>query len=501
LKVEQGAQKDPMIIGMILILLFFKLTPTSGSVTITQDGTTLFITENIVEYSLAMDINESLNSQGDSIDIRVSEDLNDLFLNGDYLNMYSRIVMILNHINTPFNETVVANLEDFILVGGVFCIISPQIWRFPTSFHTLLGMNIGLGQKEWPLGNATESITLTVVNDTFTQSPFQIVKDTKFEVLGSLGITAPIDDSFTIATSQDTPNGKATITGFRRHAGFICAVPLALNEYTSSFIPFCQFLTSVISSDIEFQGTSHSSSEVNKPNGEALIIPFFNISEEAVQTGVIIASIAFLLVGLAYIIKKWSFQKKSIEIPKDRDWFSIIILTPLLLIGQIIYPPAVRRIDEYDVYENEYRSKIIQILEERDFLHFRELKRELDIGTSSLRWHLQVLEDFRIIKQKVVGQYEIFYLLRNEPNPVFLEIYFAIISRLGFRIAKAFREMDSWDLNALTEYLGSSKEAIRYHMKKFQKIDLTRLSNNRFFLNSTKHNEFIKAINRRNQTN
>ena len=483
---------------MILILLFIKLTPTFGSVTITQDGTTLFITENIIEYSLAMDINESLNSQGNLIDISVSEDLNDLFLNGDYLNTYSRIIMILNHINTPFNETVVANLEDYILVGGIFCIISPQIWRFPTTFHTLLGLNIGSGQKEWPPGNATESITLTIVNDTYTKSPFQIGKDTKFEVLGSLGITTPIDDSYTIATSQETPNGKATITGFKQQAGFICAVPLAINKYNSSFIPFSQFLTSVISSEIEPQETSHSSSEIN---GKALIIPFFNISGETVQTGIVVASIAFLLVGLAYIIKKWSLQKKSIEIPKDRDWFSLLILTPLLLIGQIIYPPAVRRIDEYDVFENEYRSKIIHILEERDFLHFRELKRELDIGTSSLRWHLQVLEDFSIIKRKVVGQYEIFYLLRNEPNPVFLEIYFAIISGLGFRIAKAFREMDSWDLNALTEYLGSSKEAIRYHMKKFQKIDLARLRNNRFFLNSTKYNEFIKAINRRNKTN
>ena len=488
---------------MILILFFIQVTPTSGPVTSTHNGPTLFITENIVDYSLAMDINESVNSQGTLIDIKVSEDLNDLFLNGDYLNTYSRIIMILNQINTPFNETVVANLEDYIVDGGIFCIISQQIWRFPTSFHTLLGLNIGAGQKEWPSGNATESITLTIVNDTYTQSPYQIAKDTKFEVLGSFGITAPIDDSYAIATSQDTPNGKATITGFKRQMGFICAVPLALNQYNSSFIPFSQFLTSVISSEIMFQESSQpsSSSDIREPNGEALIIPFFNISKETVQTGVVITSVAFLLVGLAYTFNKWIFQKRTIEIPKDRDWFSILILTPLLLIGQIIYPPAVRRIDKYDVYENEYRSKIIHILEERDFLHFRELKRELDIGTSSLRWHLQVLEDFRIIKRKVVGQYEIFYLLRNEPNPAYLEIYFAIISGLGFRIAKAFRETESWDLNALTEYLGSSKEAIRYHMKKFQKINLTRLRNDRFFLNSTKYNEFMKAIDRRNKTN
>lgn len=498
MKLNQSEKINLLMIGFILILLFFKTIPTSGSFTFTQDRSTLFIAENLIDNSLAMALNQSLNSQGDIIDIRISEDLNDLFLDGNYLNTYSRIIMILNQVSTPFNETVVNNLENFILEGGVFCIVSPQIWRFSTSFHALSGLNVDSGQKEWPPGNASDKITIKIVNDTFTQVPFQIEQNSTLEVLGSLGITSPIDDSYTIATSQTTPNGKATITGFKRQAGFILAVPLSLNKYNSSFTPFNQFLTSIISS-----GTSHpsSSSEVSKSNGEQLFIPLFNISEETVQTGVVIVSVAFLLIGLAYMISKWSMKAKDIEIPKDRDWFSIILLTPLLLIGQIIYPPVVRRIDEYDVIENQYRSKIIDVLEERDFLHFRELKRELSIGTSSLRWHLQVLEDFRIIKRKVVGQYEIFYLLRNEPNLGFLEIYFAIISGVGFRVAKAFQEMNSWDLNALTDYLGSSKESIRYHTNKFQKINLIKLRNDRFFLNPTKYKELIEAINRRNKTN
>lgn len=172
-----------------------------------------------------------------------------------------------------------------------------------------------------------------------------------------------------------------------------------------------------------------------------------------------------------------------------------------MLIGQILYPPYIRRLDEYDVLENQHRNKIIDILEERVFMHFRELKRELNIGTSSLRWHLQVLEDFRITKRKVFGQYEIFYLLRNEPNPDFLELYFAIISGVGFRVARAFQEMNSWDLNALTDYLESSKESIRYHTKKFQKINLIELKNDRYFLNPAKHKVLIDAISRRNKTN
>ena len=460
-----------------------------------QEGSKLFIAENIADNSLAIALNESLNSSGDIINIKTSEDLNKLFFDQDYLNTYSQIIMILNQVSSPFNETIVENIENFIQTGGVFGIVSPQIWRFPTSFHTLLGLQVSSGQKEWPHGNTVGDISITIVNDTFTQVPFQFSQNSTLEVVGSLGVTTSIDDSFRIATSQNTPFGKAIITGFKKGSGFILAVPLSLSEYNSSFIPFNQFLTSVIAS-----GQLQSTSEISQ-SSRLLLLPLFNISEEDVQAGVIIVSATFLLIGLAYLISKWALQPKIDEIPIDRDWFSKILLAPLLLIGHILYPPIIRRLDEYNVLENEYRTKIIDILEARNFMHFREIKRELIIGTSNLRWHLQVLEDFRIIKRKILGQYEIFYLLRKEPNPDLLELYFAIISGVGFRVAKAFREMNSWDLKALSDYLGSSKESIRYHTKKFQKINLIELKNDRYFLNPAKNTILIEAINRRNKTN
>ena len=496
---------------MAVILLLFLFLETHHSLISAgpnQEGSTLFITENITDNNLATALNQSLNSTGDIIDIRNSDDLNDIFLEQNYLNTYSRIIMILNQVNFPFNESLVDNIEQFIQKGGIFCFISHQIWHFPASFHTLLGLSVSSGQKEWPPGNNVGTITMTIVNETFTKEPFQFRQNTTLEVKGSLGITTAIDDSFRIAESQNTPDGKATITGFVKQEGYILAVPFSLNEYNSSFIPFNQFLTSALKAGIEYTEASQpqsssetllSSSETTQPH-EPPLLSFFSISEETVQAGVVIVSVSGLLIGLAYMITKWVIRPKDTEIPKDRDLFSVIFLTPLLLIGQIIFPPILRRIDEYDVVENQYRNKIVDMLEERDFMHFRELKRELNIGTSSLRWHLQVLEDFRMIKRKVFGQYEIFFLLKNEPNPAFLEIYFAIISGLGFRVAKAFQEMNSWNLNALTDYLGSSKESIRYHTKKFQKINLIELKEDRYYLDLTKHKFLIEAISRRQKT-
>lgn len=312
------------LLSMVFILLILSIIsdPTSISGVSIQEEPILFIAENSADYNLAAALNQSLSSTGDIIDIRTAEDLNILFFDQNYLKTYSRIIMILNQVSSPFNQTVVDNIEKFVQEGGVFGIISPKIWRFPTTFHTLLGLSVSSGQKEWPSGSTVGNITLTIVNDTFTQTPFQIGKNSTVEVVGSLGITTPIDDSYRIATSQDTPIGNATITGFVRQTGFIIAVPLSLNEFNSTFNPFNQLLTSIITSGIELSETS----QLNSP--EIPFLPWFSISEEAVQAGVAVVSVTFLLLGLIYLISKWAFQPKDIEIPKDRDWFSIIFLTP-----------------------------------------------------------------------------------------------------------------------------------------------------------------------------
>ena len=114
---------------------------------------------------------------------------------------------------------------------------------------------------------------------------------------------------------------------------------------------------------------------------------------------------------------------------------------------------------------------------------------------------LQVLEDFRIIDRQKRGQYEIYYLIRKKPESSFLELYFAIISGGGFGVAKAFTLNESWDLDALSEYLGKSKEAIRYHCKKFEEMNLLVPNGRRYKLNPQKQQILIAAVKRRQKTN
>ncbi|MHA2139647.1 MAG: hypothetical protein ACW98G_17315, partial [Candidatus Hodarchaeales archaeon] len=227
----------------------------------------------------------------------------------------------------------------------------------------------------------------------------------------------------------------------------------------------------------------------------------FLFSNKDLEIGIAFSALSILFVGLAYFVSQLMFKPKlNIDLPKDKTLLSFL-LSPIFFIGQILFPPIVRRIDSYDVLDNEYRGQILTILDDREFLHFRELKRELSIGTSSLRWHLQVLEDFRLIDRQVFGQYEIYYLIRRIPEPEFLELYFSIISGGGYRIAQAFSRVNSWELSALAEYLGQSKEAVRYHLKKLEQINLIQCNETKYVLNSQKVLTLKSALERRSKSN
>lgn len=496
--VEVNLLKNNKFLDFFLLILIFigfvNMIEVQADI---HDDSTLFIFEDAIDNSFIMALRNELNSSGDVTDIKTSENLNDLFFEHKYLERYSTIIMAASQVTSPFNETLVNHIEEFIYKGGTFVVVSPQIWRFPESFHDLLELSINsTGQKEWPPGNASEAIDLIITNDSLTQKPYLFLKDSVIHIQGRIGITSPTDDFFSIAESQTTPEGKTTINAFHQESGFVIAAPISPNGTNTTITTFSQFLTSILVSKTVVENSNLPDSPLG---------PLFRISDDDIQFIIFSSALILLLSGFGYLIYNFRSSKISFseaKLPKDHDWLSKFLLGPIVFLGHVIYPPILRRINKEAVVENETRQNIIESLKDRDFLHFRELKRELGIGTSSLKWHLRVLEDFRIIHHQRFGQYEIFFLLANAPNPEFLEIYFAIISGIGFRVANAFLQMNSWNLDRLTEYLGDSKEAIRYHVKKLEKMSLIVLiGENKYIFNSKKHKYLVEAINRRKQTN
>ena len=479
------------------------LKPSLSYVDNVSESRLLFITDNDADSTLATSIARNLNKTATILDIKTSDDLNLVFSTNDVLNNYDAVMLILNQVSNPLNENGIIELTAFINEGGLFGIISTNIWHFPDSFHSLLGLSINeQGPKEFPMGNTTDFIQISVKNETFLQIPFNYAGNSTLNIQAAIGITDTLDSSYQIAVSNNSGNGIASINAFQLQNGFIISVPVSLVDttHTPSQSELSEFISSLTYSGLEIVQNSNLPEETTQKSTSPGLL--FSISEEVIQTGLVIGSISIFAIGMVYAVTRVLNKAKiSSDLPKDSSLFISLLLSPIIFIGQILYPPIVRRIDEYDVLENEYRNQILEILKDRDFLHFRELKRELQIGTSSLRWHLQVLEDFRIIDRQKRGQYEIYYLLRKKPDSGFLELYFAIISGGGFSVAKAFTLEKSWNLEALSEYLGKSKEAIRYHCKKFEEMNLLIPNGRRYKLNPQKQQILLAAVKRRQKTN
>jgi len=494
-----------ILLLLLILTLSFSLsfteifigTPTAGY-TWLENRNFLFITENDADNALTLSITQTLNISADFLDIKTSDDLNQLFSLNSFLTDYSVIILSLNQIPNPLNDSFIPQLSNYISNGGLFGIISSQIWRFPISFHSLLGAVINSqGQKEYPLGNISEQLEFTVVNETLCQQPIYHSTNSNFSIEGVIGISTTINPRLMVAQSQNTPNGNACINAFQEGKGYVISAPVSPVAISSSIENLSNFLSSVIGTGLSILIEFESSGISNLP-----ITPKLLFNDDILIPIATIGGLSILIFGFAYVVSQWLLvpQKTILDLPKDRKILDTLLLGPILFIGHILYPPIIRRLDDYDVMDNEYRNQILDILETKDFLHFRELKRELNIGTSSLRWHLQVLEDFRLINRTVVGQYEIYYLLHNTPDPLFLEIYFAIISGGGYKVAQAFKESKSWELSLLADYLGQSRESVRYHCKKLEKLNLISLNGQKYHFNLKKYTIFLLALERRRKT-
>ena len=459
----------------------------------------LFITNNDADYELASNVNQTMDLNATIVQVKTNQSLNQLFLTGNYFESYDSIILILNQISSPLNGSYISDLESYVSLGNIFGIISTQIWRFNESFHTLMGLDIAMqGQKEYPMGNLSDSIEISITNTTLLKEPFQYTVNDSIALEGGLGLAQATSLSYQVASSFNPPFGNTSLNAFEYKSGFIFALPISPINISPTLPSLSNFVSSITLSGLEVLERNQALTQGETTTPERIL---FLLSDEDLEVGLVFSSLAILFVGFAYYVSKIIMKPKlTIDLPKDKTILAYL-LSPLFFIGQILYPPIVRRIDSYDVLDNEYRSQILTILDDKEFLHFRELKRELKIGTSSLRWHLQVLEDFRLIDRQIFGQYEIYYLIRRMPEPGFLELYFSIISGGGYRIAQAFSRVNSWELTTLAEYLGQSKEAVRYHLKKLEQIQLIQCKASRYIINPQKVTTLKSALERRGKSN
>ncbi|MBY8988547.1 MAG: hypothetical protein KGD61_08830, partial [Candidatus Lokiarchaeota archaeon] len=70
-----------------------------------------------------------------------------------------------------------------------------------------------------------------------------------------------------------------------------------------------------------------------------------------------------------------------------------------------------------DVLENENRNKIIDLILKEPGIHFNELLRKTEIAAGNLVWHLDILETYKVVGKKRIGNF-IAYFPYYQKNPI-----------------------------------------------------------------------------------
>ena len=122
-----------------------------------------------------------------------------------------------------------------------------------------------------------------------------------------------------------------------------------------------------------------------------------------------------------------------------------------------------------EVLENENRNQIIELILSEPGIHFNELLRKSELAPGNLVWHLDILETYKIIGKKRIGNF-IAYFPYYQKNP---------ISNLDLKLSKSKLTLDILEMiekepgiwnNLITKRKKVDHKTIHYHINKL--IDL-----------------------------
>ena len=178
------------------------------------------------------------------------------------------------------------------------------------------------------------------------------------------------------------------------------------------------------------------------------------------------------------------------DIPYDWTWLFILIsigaifgvLSLAILISKKDYFQYLRtrmvyvekgahRLSLEQVLENENRGKIIDLILKKPGIHFNELLREMDIAAGNLVWHLDILETYKVVGKKRIGNFVAYfpYYQKNPISNVDLKLQ---KSKLTLEILEMIeREPGIWN-NFITKKMKVDHKTIQYHIDKLIELDL-----------------------------
>ena len=124
-----------------------------------------------------------------------------------------------------------------------------------------------------------------------------------------------------------------------------------------------------------------------------------------------------------------------------------------------------------DVLENENRNKIIDLILKEPGIHFNELLRKTEIAAGNLVWHLDILETYKVVGKKRIGNF-IAYFPYYQKNPISnLDLQLSK-SKLTLGILEMIeKEPGLWN-SVITKHFKVDHKTIQYHVNKLKDLNL-----------------------------
>jgi len=124
-----------------------------------------------------------------------------------------------------------------------------------------------------------------------------------------------------------------------------------------------------------------------------------------------------------------------------------------------------------EVLENENRNKIIEFILNEPGIHFNELLRKTGLAAGNLVWHLDILQTYKIIGKKRVGNFIAYfpYYQKNPLSNIDLKLQ---KSKLTLEILEMIEEKPGIWNNLITKKFKVDHKTIYYHLNKLNELGL-----------------------------
>lgn len=131
-----------------------------------------------------------------------------------------------------------------------------------------------------------------------------------------------------------------------------------------------------------------------------------------------------------------------------------------------------------EVLDNELRKRIMEHLHEKPGSYLGKISRELDVPTSTLKYHLNILRSFDLVSTVKKGRCRHFFPKRKRFTDVEKKMYAAIEHGPTRRIVQIIHQNPGISQGGLVQATGLSQSTVAWHMAKLEEMNLIRSQRN-----------------------